>query len=594
MSDALQPEDNVAPELTFRKLFSRLWPFMRQYPGSLWAVSLMLLIFISSGRALPFLVGYAVDYGLKLKEFQPVIYAAVAYAFFEILRAGLAFQVSYRMQTLGNNVLLEIRKKLTEHVQSLPLSFLDRTPSGRILTRMTNDVFALTELFSQGFASIFLNVLEFLSTLVALVLISPSLTFLAMLATPVMLHLCLKLSNRVRVEFGAAKRKLSYLNAYTAESLTGIRVLQLFDQTKHSSGHFAEHSAEYRHYQLKTVRLFATMWPIVEGFKVFSTATALGVGAYFVSQGSLSVGALSAFVLLIQSFFKPLRLILEKYNMLQNSLASADRIFELMEEPGESPFGSHWIEKTRGQIEFDHVKFRYGDHLPNALDDVSFHIKPSQSVALVGRTGSGKTTIISLLQKFYTPQSGVIRIDGLDLNNIALADIRHRVGVIQQDPFLFRGTLEENITLRNPEITKEQVMRALERAHLVDIVQHWPEGLKTFIEERGQNLSAGERQLVAFARILAFDPDILILDEATANVDSISELKIQQAIMELKKNRTCLIIAHRLSTIRHCDRIFVMGHAKLLEEGSHEELLARRGHYYTLHQKSDAQVPGTL
>ncbi len=590
MSEALLPEDNVAPELTFRKLLKRLWPFMRQHPRALWTVGTMLLLFIVSGRALPFLIGYAVDYGLKVKDYQPVIWAAVAYAFFELLRTGLAFQVSFRMQTLGNKILLDIRQKLTEHVQSLPLSFLDRTPTGRILTRMTNDVFALTELFSQGFASIFLNVLEILSTLVALLVISPTLTFAAMLATPVMLMLCMKLSANVRVEFGAAKRKLSYLNAYTAESLTGIRVLQLFDQTKHSSTHFDEHSEEYRHYQMKTVKLFAMMWPIVEGFKVFAIMVTMAVGAYFVHQGSLSVGELSAFVLLIQSFFKPLRLILEKYNQLQNSLASADRIFDLLEEPAESPFGSAWHNKTKGEIEFSKVVFRYTSDSQPALNDVSFKIKPGQSVALVGRTGSGKTTIISLLQKFYNIQEGVISIDGLDLNHMALAEIRKRVGVIQQDPFLFRGTLEENITLRNPDMTKEGVMRALEKARLTEIITHWPDGLSTFIEERGLNLSAGERQLVAFARILAFDPDILILDEATANVDSISELKIQQAIMELKKNRTCLIIAHRLSTIRHCDRIFVLGHGKLIEEGSHEELLSKRGHYYTLHQKSDAQV----
>lgn len=590
MSEALLPEDNVAPELTFRKLLKRLWPFMRQHPRALWTVGIMLVIFISSGRILPFLVGYAVDHGLKVKDFQPVIWAAIGYTFFEILRTGLAFQVSYRMQVLGNKILLDIRQKLTEHIQSLPLSYLDRTPSGRILTRMTNDVFALTELFSQGFASIFLNVLEIVSTLIALLVISPTLTVAAMLSTPVMLSLCMKLSASVRVEFGAAKRKLSYLNAYTAESLTGIRVLQLFDQTKHSSNHFDQHSEEYRFYQMKTVKLFATMWPIVEGFKVFTTMVTLAVGAYFVHQGSLSVGELSAFVLLVQSFFKPLRMILEKYNQLQNSLASADRIFGLLEEPAESPFGSAWHERTKGEIEFNKVVFRYGENLPPALNDVSFKIQPGQSVALVGRTGSGKTTIISLLQKFYNIQSGVISIDGLNLNNLALHEIRKRVGVIQQDPFLFRGTLEENITLRNPEMTKEHVMRALERAHLSDIITHWPDGLNTFIEERGQNLSAGERQLIAFARILAFDPDILILDEATANVDSISELKIQKAIMELKKNRTCLIIAHRLSTIRHCDRIFVLSHGKLLEEGSHDELLAKKGHYFTLHQKSDAQL----
>lgn len=588
MSEALQPEDNVAPELTFRKLLARLWPFMRQHPRSLWTVGIMLAVFICAGRFLPFLVGYAVDHGLKMKDFEPVIWGAVAYTFFEILRTGLAFQVSYRMQTLGNQILLDIRQKLTEHIQNLPMSFLDRTPSGRILTRMTNDIYALTELFSQGFASILLNVLEIASSLIALVVISPSLTFTAMLATPVMLFLCMKLSARVRIEFGAAKRKLSYLNAYTAEALTGIRVLQLFDQTKHSSKHFDHHSEEYRYYQMKTVTLFATMWPIVEGFKVFSTAVSIAVGAYFVKTGSLTVGELSAFVLLIQGFFKPLRLILEKYNQLQNSLASADRIFELMEEPVESIFGSLWHDKTKGEIEFDHVKFSYGPNLPQALNDVSFKIESGQSVAIVGRTGSGKTTIISLLQKFYTAQSGVIRIDGLDLNNMALSEIRKRVGVIQQDPFLFRGTLEENITLRNPEMTKEQVLRALEKSHMSDLLQHWPNGLQTFIEERGQNLSAGERQLVAFARILAYDPDILILDEATANIDSISEIKIQRAILELKKNRTCLIIAHRLSTIRHCDRIFVLGHGKMLEHGSHEELLKKEGHYFTLHQKSDA------
>ncbi len=577
-------EDNVAFELTFRKLATRIWPFLWMHKKKVYISLSLILAFVVVGRVIPFLFGYVVDTGIRKGDLSVIGWLAIAYGAFEILRAGLAFVQSRYVQTLGHQVLYEIRDQLLRHVQRLPLTYFEKNPSGRTVTRVTNDVYALGELFSQGIANIFVNLIEMVSIFIALAFISVQMTALNLLVLPPLFWICFVISRRIRIQFGATKRKLSMMNAFTAESMSGIKLLQLFDKDGETREYFDHISLEYRDLQLSTIRLFATLWPVIEAFNLFTLAGALLLGSYFHLHFGLSLGQLSAYVILLQSFFKPLKGILERYNQLQNSLASADRVFDLLGEPEEDTKGEAMPNKLRGEIRFEDVRFRYNEAAPLALNKISFHIQPGTSVALVGRTGSGKTSIISLLQKFYTHYTGQISIDGQDLRQVAIQKLRPRIGVVQQDGFLFSGSVLNNITLFDESISREAALRATEMAQCQDLLSRHG-GIDGHVLERGANFSAGEKQLLAFARVLAFDPDILILDEATANIDSVSEAAIQAATEVITKDRTSIIIAHRLSTILKCDQIIVLDQGQIVEAGSHIELLKAGGAYSQLYHR---------
>ncbi|MGZ3723985.1 MAG: ABC transporter ATP-binding protein, partial [Bdellovibrionales bacterium] len=567
MSHHFFTEDNVALELTFVRLFRKLWPYLWAHKRRVILSLVLVGSYVLVGRALPFLFGYAVDEGIRNKDQHIILVVALCYFVLESVRAVLAFWQSKHIQVFGNQVLFEIREKLISHTQHLPVTYFEKNPSGRTVTRVTNDVFALGELFSQGFAAIFVNAIEMVSIFISLAVISWKMTSLTLLILPPLTWICLGLSRRIRFQFGATKRKLAMINAFSAESLGGIKVLQLFGRTGEAGKFFDLLSLEYRTLQLSTVKLFATLWPVIEAFNIFTLAVALFLGAYFHQYHGLSLGSLSAYILLLQGFFKPLKTILERYNQLQNSLASADRVFQLFDETQEIRDGSGFpAGRLNGKIEIRDLSFRYAETSPYVLKDINLNIQPGQSVALVGRTGSGKTSMISLLQKLYRIEEGEIRVDGISLNELAPAALRPRIGVVQQDGFVFSGTFLSNITMFDPKITRERAQWAAEQAQCLDILrQHG--GLDGVIQERGSNLSAGERQLLAFARVLAFDPDILILDEATANIDSLSENKIQMATEAVLLGRTSVIIAHRLSTILHCDVIAVLDKGRIVEIG---------------------------
>lgn len=591
MSHHFFTEDNVAEELTFAHLFKKLWPFLWRHKPKVLKSLALVAVFVLVGRALPFLFGYAIDDGIRKSNHEIIVWIAIAYFMLESVRAVLAFFQSRYIQELGNRVLFEIREKLIAHVQRLPVSYFEKNPSGRTVTRVTNDVFALGELFSQGFASIFINLLEMGSIFISLAFISMTMTSITLIILPPLIWICMRLSHKIRFQFGAAKRKLAMINAFSAESLSGIKVLQLFSRTGESRSFFRIISGEYKELQLTTIKLFATLWPVIEAFNIFTLGIALLMGAYLCKNGHLTVGELSAYILLLQGFFKPMKTILERYNQLQNSLASADRVFHLLDEAKENSEGRGFsAPRLEGRIEFSKMSFRYSPQAPYALKNIDLTIEPGMAVALVGRTGSGKTSTISILQKLYSDYEGDVHIDGVSLKELAPQAIRPRIGVVQQDGFVFSGSFFSNISLGDPRITRERALWAIEKAQCQDILRRHG-GLDGIIQERGVNLSAGERQLMAFARVLAFDPDILILDEATANIDSVSEHQIQLATEAATRGRTSVIIAHRLSTILHCDLILVLEKGEIVERGKHTELLERRGRYYDLYQAAVSAPP---
>lgn len=558
-------------------MMRKMWPFMRPYRRGLVLVVGLVIGFVIISRSLPILFGLAIDEGIEKGDLSMVWLIASAYLIFEVLRSSLSFAQSYLMQKVGNRILYSVREKLIHHVQRLPARYFDKNPIGRTVTRVTNDIHSLGELFTQGFTAIFVNVIELVSIIVALTYLSWQLSGLTLFIAPLLVWVSVLISRKIRLVFAEQKKIISAINSFTAESINGIKVIQLFNNAEKRRQGFAQLSGDYRDQQFLGVRLFALLWPLLEAFNLVTILTALFFGALLQSQLDLTVGTLTAFILLLQGFFRPLRVILERYNTLQNSLASADRIFTLLEEAEEPLKGASHFEtpRLRGDLKFKDLYLRYEDSGPWVLKNINLHVLPGQSVALVGRTGSGKTSLVAALQKLYPYQEGEIFIDDIPLSQIPAPDVRRRLAVVQQDPFLFRGTVASNISLNSPTISRSQVERAAQKAHCyLD--------LDSIVEEKGANLSLGERQLIAFARALAFDPDILILDEATANIDSLSEQRIQQATEEITTERTSLIIAHRLSTVLKCDKIVVLSQGEVAEVGTHAQLMAKAGLYSEL------------
>ncbi len=587
-----EADDNVKVKTTLLDLTKKMWPYFMHQKLLFWSTWVAVIGISLSGRLVATLFGYAIDEGI-LKDRVPVLaWCAIAYLVLEITKGVCMFLHTYLFAKLGNRVLFEIRDRLIEHTQSLPVSYFDRNPTGRIVTRVTSDVVSLGELFTQGIIHMFSNLIAMLSIIVAMLLISPKMTAVTLLISPPIIWASIVLSNKIRVVLRESKKKQAAINSFVAENISGMRVLQLYRRVARNRSRFNALSHDYRQLQLQQSRLYALLWPTVNFFNAASVAMALWYGGLMTAQNAISTGAMIAFILHVRDFIHPLRTILEKYQLFQNSLSGAERIFTLLAETPESQKGLALGEgRLRGQLEFRHLNFRYSPSLPSVLNDINLDVKPAQSVALVGRTGSGKSTMIALLQRFYDYSDGEVLIDGRPLTSLRRADLRRRIGVVQQDTFTFRGTIADNIGLGDPRITRERIEWAAEQACCSEILRRHAGGLDAKVEERGANLSFGERQLLAFARILAFDPDILILDEATANIDSQSEALIQEATRKVTRGRTSVIIAHRISTILDCDMIVTLSKGRIVELGTHGELMEKQGHYFQLCQSQFKDDP---
>lgn len=592
MSDNFMNEDLIKTKISYAQLFRRMWPYARRHKGMLFGVIFCILGMALLSRLTPNLIGYAIDHGVKENNKELFLQIAYIYLALEIFKTVFHFSYAYFFQIFGNRVLYYMREDIMAHVQRLPLQFFNKTPTGRIVTRITNDVVALGDLFTDGIITVFVQFVIMLAILVSMLLISVKLTVVTLFLAPLFIAASFKLSNYIRLILGEQKKKLSAINAFLAENLNGIKVVQLYNRVPRHQKRFSNLSDDYRALNMKSIRAYSLMQPIMNLFNALTITSALYFGGWLHLQNSVAIGALIAFLMHAQDFIPPLREILEKYQQFQNSLASAERIFTLMDEAREPEIERlHDVNNLRGEIEIRSLSFRYESHLPLVLKNINLHIQPGESIALVGRTGSGKSTFISLLQRFYDAPEKTIFLDGHPIEEIPRRQIRRDVGVVQQDNFIFRGTIRENINLGDPEISDSVLRRACEQIGYDKLLARLGRDLDSKVEERGANLSVGERQLIAFARILAFDPDVLILDEATANIDSESEQLIQQATQEITKGRTSILIAHRLSTVQKCDRIVVLKEGEIQEVGSHEELMKAQGYYYQL---ASAGVKSTL
>lgn len=584
MSRKFLNEDVIEKKMNYASFFKRVYPYFVQEKKMAFLVIGLVLISMVLGRAVPLMIGYIVDL-LREKNLEAVYVAGFIFLFVRVGHSLFEFLIDYKVNQFGNRVLYNIREKVMIHLQSLPITYFDKTPVGRTVTRITNDVLSLGVVLTQGLTGVILNLFEVAAILITLTVLSPTLTGITLLFTPLAGWATISISLRLRHVFQESKRKMAAINTYTAETFNGIKVVQLYNLEGVRRKKLKFLSKEKLGLDLQSVRYFAQLWPLMSFFNYFTVSMALFFGAYFYNDLGFTIGKISSYLFLIQSLFPPLRNLLERFNQYQDALAGADRVFQLLdekEEPGlDIPAQPH---KLRGAVEFKNVFFRYNPDTPYVLKNINLNIKPGESVALVGRTGSGKTTITSLIQKFYNYEEGEILVDNRSLKEYSPLEIRDRIGIVMQDNFIFKGTIKSNITLAQEDMPDEVVKNAAKQAHCQQIIETRPDGLNATVEERGGNLSAGEKQLISFARALAHDPDILILDEATANIDSNSEKLIQQSIEEITENRTSLIIAHRLSTILHCDRIVLLDHGEIIEQGSHDELIQKRGPYWDLYQ----------
>ena len=492
---------------------------------------------------------------------------------------------------LGQSVMYDLRRQIFEKLQRADLRFYDRNPIGRLMTRITNDVETLNTLFSSGLVTVFGDIFTLVFIIGAMLTMNWRLALVSFSILPFVFWAAFLFRSRIRTAYRDIRVRIARINAFLQERITGVRVVQLFNREQADAERLAELNEDHLQAHLRSITYYALFFPVIQFFTALALALILWYGGLRMLDGLLTVGVIAAFLQYARRFFRPIQDLSEKYNLLQAAMASSERVFQLLDEKidvqdPEAP--RSFPPDGQGEIVFEHVWFAYGtteDGEPDwVLKDVSFTIAPGEKVAIVGHTGAGKTTLINLLMRFYDVQRGRILLDGVPITEVRLGALRERVGLVLQDVFLFSQDIAYNVRLGSPDITQKQITAAAERIGAADFIRRLPDGYDQPLGERGSSLSVGERQLVSFARALAFDPQILVLDEATSSVDSEIEAKIEHATDELLAARTSLVIAHRLSTVQNADRIIVMHRGEVEEEGTHLELLAEEGLYARLHE----------
>jgi ATP-binding cassette subfamily B protein len=565
-----------------RRLLARLRPY--RWPACLAVV----LLLASAGLALvgPLLTQRLLDVAVPRRDVGLLTTLALVAIVVLLLEFVLEYAQALITTWIGQRVMRDLRLEVFAHLQRLSIAYFDRNPVGRLMTRVTSDVETLNELFSSGVVTVFGDLFTLVAIMGLMLWADWRLALVTFTVLPLMYGVARAFRRHVREAFGDIRVRVARMNAFLQEHLSGMRVVQLFGQERTAAAAFAAVNREHLQAQLRSITIYAVFFPVVEVLTAIALALLLWYGGLRALEGSLTIGVLAAFIQLTRRFFQPLQDLSEKFNLLQSAMASSERIFRLLDEPvvvreAEAPV--RLPRPIRGEVRFEHVWFRYAPDGPWVLRDVSFTASPGETVALVGHTGAGKTTIINLLLRFHDPQQGRITVDGVDVRELAFADLRGLMGYVQQDLFLFTGDILRNLVLDAP-IDEESARRAARRVGADRFVARLPDGYRHVLGERGRSLSVGERQLLSFARALALDPRILVLDEATSSVDAEAEAQIQAAIAELMAGRTSLVVAHRLSTIVHADRILVMHHGEIREQGTHRELLAAGGLYSRLHR----------
>ena len=566
---------------------SRLLPFLKPQLKNLVLCLLMVLLVNAAELIKPYILEIVIDRYLTAGRpdsgWDAVWFFALSYLLCAALSSLLSVTEAVKVNRMGQSILMDIRRRVFTHIQHMSMATLDRFSSGRLVTRATNDVETLNELFSDVLVNLFKDIFMLIGIVAVMLWINWRLALAAFAVVPLIALITVLVRGRLRRNFVLLKSLTGRINGFFAENMSGMRLVQIFRKEKEKHDEFSALNTAYYHSARTQVRMNSLMRPLVEVVNQLGIAILIWYGCKQIGLGTLEIGVLYAFTNYIKQFFDPINDLAEKYTTISSAVVSTDRIFELLDDDAqlEDTVSGQDVPEVCGRVEFRHVWFAYtGENW--VLKDVSFTVEPGQSFAFVGETGAGKSTIISLLSRFYAPQKGQILLDGRDISLLSLEQLRRHVAVVLQDVFLFSGSISENVRLGNREITDEQVDRALRLACARDFIDRLPQGMDTPVTERGSTFSAGQRQLLSFARAIAHDPAVFVLDEATASIDTETEQLIQRSVTSVSRGRTTLIIAHRLSTIRACDCICVLHDGRIVEQGNHARLLSLNGAYARL------------
>jgi len=592
-------------QVTKKKIFDfsllrRIFVFVRPY-NTFFYISLLLAIFMAIASPIrPYLIQLTVNvaigknillptwvkyvlFGIDLSDITKFIIAVTIFQIaFLFIETTIRFLFSFITAWMGQQVVKDLRVAVYKKILGLNLRQFDKTPIGTLTTRTINDIESINDIFSDGLIPIIADLLTIIITLGTMFAMDWKLTLISLIPFPLMLIATYYFKESVNKSFIQVRNAVASLNAFVQEHITGMQVVQAFAAEDKEFNSFKKINEKHRDANIKAIFAYSVFFPIVEVVLAVST----GLLVWWIADRSLDAGLLVAFILFLNQIFRPLRVIADKFNVLQMGMIAAERVFKVMDNTDElpsSPQDAYCPAEIKGDIQFSNVSFAYtGDNY--VLKQINFHVKPGQTVALVGQTGSGKTSIISLLNRMYQIQEGVIKIDGVSIDKYDIDRLRKGIGVVLQDVFLFSGSVMENITLRNPAITRDQVIEAAKMIGVHEFIEQLPGGYDYNVMERGSTLSLGQRQILSFIRALLYNPSILILDEATSSIDTGSEILIENAIDALISNRTSIIIAHRLSTIRKADKIIVLDKGEIKEMGNHEQLLQLGGFYAKLHE----------